>query len=44
MNVNGADSAAIKGADFASAFLKIIVGPEPPNEDLKSGLLGEKCE
>jgi len=44
MNVNGADGAPIEGADFASAFLKINLGPEPPNEDLKSGLLGGKCE
>ena len=44
MDVNGAGGPPIEGADFASAFLKINIGPEPPNEDLKSGLLGGKCE
>jgi hypothetical protein len=44
IDVNGATGAAIEGADFANALLKISIGPEPPNEDLKSGLLGGKCE
>jgi len=44
MDVNGKGGDVIEGADFATAFLKISIGPEPPNEDLKSGLLGGKCE
>lgn len=37
-------SSTIEGADFAEALLTISIGPEPPNEDLKSGLLGGPCE
>jgi hypothetical protein len=44
VDVNGASGAAIEGADFANALLSIWLGREPPNEDLKSGLLGGKCE
>src|SRR5262245_38216625 len=43
-DVNGKGGAAIEGADFAAALLAISIGPEPPNEDLKTGLLGGKCE
>jgi len=43
VDVNGASGAAIEGADFANALLSIWLGREPPNEDLKSGLLGGKC-
>ena len=42
--INGDAVGAIEGADFALAFLSIWLGPEPPNEDLKSGLLGGACE
>jgi hypothetical protein len=34
--------ATISGDDFARALLAIWLGPKPPNEDLKSGLLGKK--
>jgi hypothetical protein len=44
MDVAGKGGDPIEGADFASAFLTLSIGPEPPNEDLKSGLLGGKCE
>ena len=44
VDANGKIGTAIEGADFATALLKISIGPEPPNEDLKSGLLGGKCE
>ncbi len=44
VDVNGASGAAIEGVDFAKALLGISIGSEPPNEDLKSGLLGAKCE
>lgn len=44
VDVNGAGGNAIEGADFAAALLSIWLGPEPPNADLKSGLLGGKCE
>ena len=44
VTVNGAIGAPIDGADFAAALLTISIGPEPPNEDLKTGLLGGACE
>ncbi len=44
VDVNGAGGGAIEGADFAAALLSIWLGPEPPNADIKSGLLGGKCE
>lgn len=44
VEVNGAPGGPIEGADFASALLSIWLGPEPPNEELKSGLLGGACE
>jgi hypothetical protein len=44
VDVNGAGGSAIEGADFAAALLAVWIGKEPPNEDLKSGLLGGKCE
>jgi hypothetical protein len=44
VDVQGAMKGAIAGADFAAALLGIWLGPEPPNDDLKSGLLGGACE
>lgn len=44
VDANGKSGNAIEGADFAAALLKISIGPEPPNEELRSGLLGGKCE
>jgi hypothetical protein len=44
IDANGTTGGAIEGADFANALLTISIGPEPPNEDLKSGLLGGECE
>ncbi len=44
VNVNGAARPPIAGADFATALLAIWLGAKPPNEDLKSGLLGGACE
>ncbi len=44
VDVNGAGGSAIEGADFAPALLAVWIGSEPPNEDIKSGLLGGKCE
>jgi len=44
VTVNGKAGPPIEGADFAAALLKISIGPEPPNEDLKTGLLGGACE
>lgn len=44
VDVNGKGGSTIEGADFASALLAIWLGQKPPNEDLKSGLLGGACE
>jgi hypothetical protein len=42
--VDGKTKGTVGGADFAATLLAIWLGPEPPNEDLKSGLLGGACE
>jgi hypothetical protein len=44
VDVNGAAGKEIQGADFAVALLSIWIGAEPPNDDLKTGLLGGRCE
>jgi len=43
VNVNGAVKGTIKGDDFAKALLAIWLGPDPPNPEIKSGLLGGAC-
>lgn len=40
VRVNGAVKGTIPGDDFARALWSIWLGNEPPNEDLKTGLLG----
>ena len=44
VDVNGSKSIQISGADFSDALLAIWLGEDPPNKDLKAGLLGGKCE
>jgi chalcone isomerase-like protein len=43
VDVNGAGGPAITGADFAATLLAIWIGSQPPNKDLKTGLLGGAC-
>ena len=43
VDVNGAVKGTIKGDDFAKAFLSIWLGADPPNPELKAGLLGGAC-
>ena len=43
VNVNGAVKGTIKGDDFAKAFLAIWLGGDPPNPEIKAGLLGGAC-
>ena len=43
VDVNGAVKGIIKGDDFARAFLAIWLGADPPNPEIKSGLLGGAC-
>ena len=40
VSVKGTVKGTIPGADFASAFFSIWLGPNPPNSGLKEGLLG----
>ncbi len=44
VDINGKGGSSIEGADFANALLAIWLGAKPPNEDLKTGLLGGACE
>jgi Chalcone isomerase-like len=43
VNVNGAVKGTIPGDDFAKAFLSIWLGADPPNPEIKAGLLGGAC-
>jgi hypothetical protein len=44
VDVNGKDGGTIEGKDFAAALLGIWLGPEPPNGEIKSGMLGGACK
>lgn len=44
VSVNGTVKGTIAGDDFSRALFSIWLGPEPPNTELKSGLLGGPCE
>jgi hypothetical protein len=41
VSVAGVVKGKIQGDDFAAALFSIWLGPDPPNEELKSGLLGK---
>jgi hypothetical protein len=43
VDVNAATRGLIKGDDFAKAFLAIWLGADPPNAEIKAGLLGGAC-
>ena len=43
VNVNGNVKGTIKGDDFAKAFLSIWLGADPPNPEIKAGILGGAC-
>jgi len=43
VDVNGAVKGIVKGDDFAKAFLAIWLGADPPNPEIKAGLLGGTC-
>ncbi len=40
ISINGKDSGTIEGVDFMQGLWHIYLGPEPPNEGLKEGMLG----
>ena len=44
VNVNGSVKGTIQGDDFGKSFLSIVLGADPPNPELKAGLLGGVCE
>jgi hypothetical protein len=44
VDVNGVVKGTIPGDDFARALMTIWLGPNPPNSELKSGLLGGSCD
>lgn len=41
--VRGATKGVIPGDDFGRTLFTVWIGPEPPNEGLKAGLLGGSC-
>ena len=41
VSVNGRNAGSVQGSGFRQAVLRIWFGPKPPNEDLKTGLLGK---
>lgn len=41
VEINGKEAGVITGKDFADALFAVWLGPKPPNEALKSGLLGK---
>lgn len=41
VTIAGEEKGVIEGDDFASALRAIWFGPEPPDEDLKEGMLGK---
>ena len=41
VNVRGKDKGKIEGKPFADALFSTWIGPEPPSEDFREGLLGE---
>ena len=43
VGVNGSVKGTIKGDDFAKAFLAIWLGGDPPNPEIKAGMLGGAC-
>jgi len=43
VDVAGTAKGTIKGDDFAKAFLSIWLGGDPPNPEMKRGLLGGAC-
>ncbi len=44
VSVKGQTKGVIGGADFARGLLGVFIGDEPPNDELKEGLLGGACE
>jgi hypothetical protein len=43
VDVNGTTKGTVPGDDFARALLGIWLGPDPPNPEIRAGLLGGSC-
>ena len=43
VDIKGATKGTIKGDDFGKAFLSIWLGADPPNPELRAGMLGGAC-
>jgi len=43
-SLDGVVKGTIPGDDFATAFLAIWLGPSPPSQALRAGLLGGECQ
>jgi hypothetical protein len=43
VDVNGTVKGTIKGDDFGKAFMAIWLGADPPNPEIKAGMLGGTC-
>jgi len=39
VTLNGEEKGTIEGDDFGAALLRVWLGPKPPTEELKNGLL-----
>ena len=44
VSYNNSAKGEVMGVDLAATMLAIWIGKEPPNDDLKTGLLGGECE
>jgi hypothetical protein len=44
VSFNGTVKGTITGDDFSRAFISLWLGKEPPNAELKAGLLGGPCD
>ena len=44
VDIDGTEAGTIEGDDFGRALFSIWLGHNPPNDDLKAGLLGGECE
>jgi hypothetical protein len=41
VEIKGKEMGVIKGKEFADALLAVWLGPEPPNKEIKKGMLGK---
>lgn len=44
VRMDGKDIGSVTGKEFSNAVLNIYIGPKPPNEELKKGMLGQKVD